>query len=177
MPFMGGRETAQLLRQNNITNVPILIISANAGEREVNPQEAVLSEDFMLKPIDLNLLLSKIGDKLGLSWIDDAKELPPLAQQPTDSLVLTPISPILAAQPESEMRELNNKTINHAQNLPQALQHLDELIGQGYIRGIQQALKQYLYDFPEQAELWEQISQLIRKFDLKQAQRLIQDKQ
>jgi len=130
----------------------------------------------MLKPIDLNLLLSKIGDKLGLSWIDDAKELPPLAQQPTDSLVLTPISPILAAQPESEMRELNNKAINHAQSLPQALQHLDELIGQGYIRGIQQALTQYLYDFPEQAELWEQISQLIRKFDLKQAQRLIQDK-
>ncbi|MDR0069478.1 response regulator, partial [Acinetobacter sp. 11520] len=43
MPLMGGWETARLLRQNNITNVPILIISANAGEREVNPQDAVLS--------------------------------------------------------------------------------------------------------------------------------------
>ncbi|MFW1841173.1 hypothetical protein ACG9XS_21975, partial [Acinetobacter gyllenbergii] len=59
---------------NNITNVPILIISANAGEREVNPQDAVLSEDFMLKPIDLNLLLSKIGDKLGLIWIDSKSD-------------------------------------------------------------------------------------------------------
>ena len=72
MPMMGGWETAHLLRQNNITNVPILIISANVNEREGNPQDAVLSEDFMLKPIDLNLLLNKIGDKLGLTWIDQS---------------------------------------------------------------------------------------------------------
>ncbi len=32
-------------------------------------------------------------------------------------------------------------------------------------------------NFPEHDELWEQLEQAIRKFDLKHAQRLIQDKQ
>lgn len=172
MPLMGGWETARLLRQNNITNVPILIISANAGEREVNPQDAVLSEDFMLKPIDLNLLLSKIGDKLGLVWIDSKSEtcfeknevqaLDVKVFKQQQSAVHTPVQ-----QPEN----------NDQLDLPQSLQQLNDLIGQGYIRGIQQTLTQCRQIFPEHNELWEQLEQAIQKFDLKHAQRLIQDKQ
>ncbi|HAI53491.1 MAG TPA: hypothetical protein DCM16_01790, partial [Acinetobacter nosocomialis] len=60
--------------------------------------------------------------------------------------------------------------------LPQSLQQLNDLIGQGYIRGIQQTLTQCRQNFPEHKELWEQLEQAIQKFDLKHAQRLIQDK-
>jgi CheY-like chemotaxis protein/anti-sigma regulatory factor (Ser/Thr protein kinase) len=172
MPLMGGWETARLLRQNNITNVPILIISANAGEREVNPQDAVLSEDFMLKPIDLNLLLSKIGDKLGLVWADSKSTLTEennvvqaLHVKTYKQEKVTVYTP--TRQPEN----------NGPQDLTQALQQLDDLIGQGYIRGIQHALTHCRQDFPEHDELWEQLEQAIQKFDLKHAQRLIQDKQ
>ncbi|WP_269494008.1 ATP-binding protein [Acinetobacter baumannii] len=172
MPLMGGWETARLLRQNNITNVPILIISANAGEREVNPQDAVLSEDFMLKPIDLNLLLSKIGDKLGLVWIDSKSEtlLENNDVQALDVKVFKQEQVTvhtLIQQPE------NNELLD----FPQSLQQLNDLIGQGYIRGIQQTLTQCRQNFPKHNELWEQLEQAIQKFDLKHAQRLIQDKQ
>ncbi|MFX5096524.1 hypothetical protein ABTC58_19170, partial [Acinetobacter baumannii] len=54
---------------------------------------------------------------------------------------------------------------------------LNDLIGQGYIRGIQQTLTQCRQNFPKHNELWEQLEQAIQKFDLKHAQRLIQDKQ
>lgn len=172
MPLMGGWETARLLRQNNITNVPILIISANAGEREVNPQDAVLSEDFMLKPIDLNLLLSKIGDKLGLVWIDSKSETL-LENNEVQALDLNIYKQEQAAVHTPIQRPENNDLLD----LPQSLQQLNDLIGQGYIRGIQQALMQCRQNFPEHNELWEQLEQAIQKFDLKHAQRLIQDKQ
>ena len=169
---MGGWETARLLRQNNITNVPILIISANAGEREVNPQDAVLSEDFMLKPIDLNLLLSKIGDKLGLVWIDSKSETS-LENNEVQALDVKVFKQEQSAVHTPIQRSENNDLLD----LTQSLQQLNDLIGQGYIRGIQQTLTQCRQNFPEHNELWEQLEQAIQKFDLKHAQRLIQDKQ
>ncbi len=172
MPLMGGWETARLLRQNNITNVPILIISANAGEREVNPQDAVLSEDFMLKPIDLNLLLSKIGDKLGLVWIDSKSDAH-LENNEVQALDVKVFKQEQATVHTSITQPENNDLLD----LPQSLQQLNDLIGQGYIRGIQQTLTQCRQNFPEHNELWEQLEQAIQKFDLKHAQRLIQDKQ
>lgn len=172
MPLMGGWEAARLLRQNNITNVPILIISANAGEREVNPQDAVLSEDFMLKPIDLNLLLSKIGDKLGLVWIDSKSETL-LENNEVQALDLN----IYKQEQVAVHTPIQQPENNDLLDLPQSLQQLNDLIGQGYIRGIQQTLMQCRQNFPEHNELWEQLEQAIQKFDLKHAQRLIQDKQ
>jgi hypothetical protein len=65
---------------------------------------------------------------------------------------------------------------NDLLDLPQSLQQLNDLIGQGYIRGIQQTLTQCRQNFPEHNELWEQLEHAIQKFDLKHAQRLIQDK-
>lgn len=171
MPLMGGWETARLLRQNNITNVPILIISANAGEREVNPQDAVLSEDFILKPIDLNLLLSKIGDKLGLVWIDSKSDAL-LENNEVQALDVK----VFKQEQTTVHRSIQQPENNDLLDLPQSLQQLNDLIGQGYIRGIQQTLTQCRQNFPEHNELWEQLEQAIQKFDLKHAQRLIQDK-
>ncbi|MAK31997.1 ATP-binding protein [Acinetobacter sp.] len=173
MPMMGGWETAHLLRQNNITNVPILIISANVNEREGNPQDAVLSEDFMLKPIDLNLLLSKISDKLGLSWISDSGQ--DQVQQPTQihPSVVADQNRVMLHQPVVSYQDCPHVSPN--ESIEQAFVELDRLIGQGYIRGIQQALQQYQHDFPEYAELWGQLSQSVQKFDLKHARQLLQD--
>ncbi|MGM7375377.1 hypothetical protein ACOI3T_35230, partial [Acinetobacter baumannii] len=52
------------------------------------------------------------------------------------------------------VKQLEN---NDLLDLPQSLQQLNDLIGQGYIRGIQQTLKQCRQNFPEHDELWEQL--------------------
>ncbi|MEB3754580.1 ATP-binding protein [Acinetobacter sp. MD2(2019)] len=167
MPLMGGWETARLLRQNNITNVPILIISANANEREINPQDAVLSEDFMLKPIDLNLLLNKIGDKLGLIWVDQPRE-----QNIPAPIVQTAIPHIAAEKvtPASALIEYASPN-----NVHDALLDLNDLIGQGYIRGIKHALMQNQQLFPEQQTLWQMIAEAVQRFDLNRAKILVQE--
>ncbi|MHA3059108.1 hybrid sensor histidine kinase/response regulator [Acinetobacter sp. ANC 4636] len=168
MPLMGGWETARLLRQNHITNVPIVIISADANERAVNPQDAVLTEDFLLKPIDLNLLLSKIGDKLDLTWLNAEQQAqqPNLQHQAESTQSPTTLDTVKAAEIQ---------TATSVQSLPQALDHLQEVLSQGYIRGVQQALQQYQQDFPEQQKLWLQLAQSVQKFDLKMAKQQLQD--
>ncbi|MHA3116537.1 response regulator [Acinetobacter sp. ANC 4635] len=168
MPLMGGWETARLLRQNHITNVPIVIISADANERAVNPQDAVLTEDFLLKPIDLNLLLSKIGDKLDLTWLN-AEQQAQQSNLPHQTESTQPPATL------DTVKAAEIQTATSVQSLPQALDHLQEVLSQGYIRGVQQALQQYQQDFPEQQKLWLQLAQSVQKFDLKMAKQQLQD--
>lgn len=116
----------------------------------------------MLKPIDLNLLLSKIRDKLGLVWIDSKSETL-LEDNDVQALDLKVFKQeqvtvhTLIQQPE------NNELLD----FPQSLQQLNDLIGQGYIRGIQQTLTQCRQNFPKHNELWDQLEQAIQKFDFK----------
>ena len=126
----------------------------------------------MLKPIDLNLLLSKIGDKLGLIWVDSK------STSLEENNLFNPIDiKVLKKEQDAVQVPQLKPENNDIQDLTQALQQLNELIGQGYIRGIQQTLTQCRQNFPEHNELWEQLTQAIQRFDLKHAQRLIQDKQ
>lgn len=126
----------------------------------------------MLKPIDLNLLLSKIGDKLGLVWIDSKSDTH-FENNEVQALDVKVFKQEQATVHTSITQPENNDLLD----LPQSLQQLNDLIGQGYVRGIQQTLMQCRQNFPEHDELWEQLEQAIQKFDLKHAQRLIQDKQ
>ncbi|MDQ9876461.1 hypothetical protein RFX40_05250, partial [Acinetobacter baumannii] len=58
-----------------IRNITIIKLYNVFRKNDQFPKYSTLDfEDFMLKPIDLNLLLSKIGDKLGLVWIDSKSE-------------------------------------------------------------------------------------------------------
>ena len=166
MPMLGGWETAKLLRKNKITNVPIIIISADANERMHNPETDVLNEDFLVKPVDLNLLLNKIGDKLGLKWIhqhqtgEQTKIYIPL-QNNIDEIV-DPIQ-IEASQQLTAL------------SLIEAVQQLKQHLSIGYIRGAKEQLAQCVQDFDQHQEIWLQIEQDLKQFDFKKSiQRLQQ---
>ncbi|MDU6102057.1 MAG: hybrid sensor histidine kinase/response regulator, partial [Acinetobacter sp.] len=116
--------------------------------------------------------LSKIGDKLGLVWIDFKSEAH-LENNEVQALDLN----VFKQEQAAVHTPIQQPEDNNLLNLSQSLQQLNDLIGQGYIRGIQQTLTQCRQNFPEHNELWEQLEQAIQKFDLKHAQRLIQDKQ
>ncbi len=165
MPVLGGWETAKLLRKNKITNVPIIIISADANERMQNPETDVLNEDFLVKPVDLNLLLNKIGDKLGVKWIH---------QHQTDE------------QPEIYIPIQNNinEIIDTFQmapsfikptNLQDALAQLEQHLSIGYIRGAKQQLAQCKQHFDQYQNLWLEIEQDIQHFDFKRSIQRLHD--
>ncbi|MGE8560579.1 MAG: ATP-binding protein [Acinetobacter sp.] len=166
MPMLGGWETAKLLRKNKITNVPIIIISADANERMQNPETDVLNEDFLVKPVDLNLLLNKIGDKLGLTWIhqhqaDEQPEiyipLPNSVDQRTDPIQIEP-SPFITPL-----------------SLQEALAQLEQHLSIGYIRGAKEQLAQCIQDFGQYQDIWLQIELDLHQFDFKRSIQRLHD--
>jgi signal transduction histidine kinase/purine-cytosine permease-like protein/FixJ family two-component response regulator len=165
MPVLGGWETAKLLRKNKITNVPIIIISADANERMQNPETDVLNEDFLVKPVDLNLLLNKIGDKLGVKWIHQhqAEEQPEI-YIPMQNNIGEIIDPFQIAP----------SFVTHL-NLQDALAQLEQHLSIGYIRGAKQQLMQCKQQFNQYQDIWQQIEQDLQRFDFKRSIQRLHD--
>ncbi|MFA7405933.1 MAG: ATP-binding protein, partial [Pelobacteraceae bacterium] len=69
MPEMDGLEAVTRMRQNRDL-AATRIIGASATVTDNNHKEAFVSacDDFVIKPIRIDLLLEKIGDQLGIEW-------------------------------------------------------------------------------------------------------------
>ncbi|NEO85535.1 MAG: CHASE2 domain-containing protein [Spirulina sp. SIO3F2] len=75
MPELDGFELTRQIRQLGNPEVVILASSATVQERERELSLEAGCNDFLPKPLDMALLLSKIQQYLGLEWIYDATEL------------------------------------------------------------------------------------------------------
>ncbi|MGE8538578.1 MAG: ATP-binding protein [Acinetobacter sp.] len=164
MPMLGGWETAKLLRKNKMTNVPIIIISADANERMLNPETDVLNEDFLVKPVDLNLLLNKIGDKLGLKWQHQSHTTQP---EQTQTGMSNP-------QQHSETSlKMTIETIPF-NDLNDALTQLEHDLSIGYLRGVKALVAQAKVQFSAHDEIWQQIERDLKQFEFKKASQGLQ---
>ena len=170
MPIIDGWQTARLLRKNQVTNVPILIISANANERKTNPQTDILNEDFLVKPVDLNLLLNKIGDKLGLQWKDSET-----SENTHRSVIQSTQEQILHAQQKKITNKQNHLEITITHSAIEAIHSLTELTRQGYIRGIKEQLIHCQRSFPEHQNLWDSLYADVQHFDLNAIQHTLKE--
>ena len=111
MPGIDGWETIRRLRQQQLTEAPIAILSANAYDRGLDNDVGIAPEDFIVKPLKVNALLDWLGKKLGLDWV-------------TSEATAT-----LPAEPPAEPPALQPPGASD-------LATLDELITLGYLRGI-----------------------------------------
>lgn len=159
MPMLGGWETAKLLRQNKITNVPIIIISADANERMMNPETNVLNEDFLVKPVDLNVLLNKIGDKLGLRWIHEDEQ----AFIADTSRMDVEVDSVEQTSSYRMHEEIAFSNVN------EAMLQLEQHLKIGFIRGAKDLLSQCMQSFDDDQGLWQQIELDLKRFDFKTA--------
>jgi len=67
MPGMTGLELAQLLRDKGYQQ-PIMMVSADADERHRSFNDSSAHDDYLVKPINNQLLLEKMGRLLDLDW-------------------------------------------------------------------------------------------------------------
>jgi CheY-like chemotaxis protein len=110
MPGIDGWETIRQIRQQKLSEAAIAIISANAFDKGLDNDVGIASEDFILKPVNVEHLLDWIGRKLSLTWIYAEPEVSYQAAKIT--------APAFAYPPAAEL---------HA---------LVDLAGMGYVRGI-----------------------------------------
>ncbi|WP_341676253.1 ATP-binding protein [Niveibacterium sp. SC-1] len=139
MPGIDGWETIRRIRRDRLSDAYIAILSANAFDKGLDNDAGVASEDFLLKPVQVNELLDWTGRRLGLEWV--SADLPPAAPAPA------PARPRAIAYPDaSELRAL------------------DELIGLGYVRGILNKLGEIESQHSEHAEFVRVMRDLARQF-------------
>ena len=93
MPDQDGWSVCRQLRAAGLTKLPIIMVSANAYENDVEKQSAAGCSDFIVKPVLVTELMAKLEWHLGLQWIYRGEtEVPvpvrsgPLALPPAEHL-------------------------------------------------------------------------------------------
>ncbi|HKT94567.1 MAG TPA: ATP-binding protein [Paraburkholderia sp.] len=80
MPLMDGYETSRLIRENQLSNAPVVLLSANAFADDRERASATGCAGYLVKPLQVNVLLDKLAQLLGLDWIASDTSLPARAE-------------------------------------------------------------------------------------------------
>jgi len=111
MPGIDGWETLRRIRQQQLTDAHLAVLSANAFDKGLDNDAGIAPDDFIVKPLRLHHLLDWLGRKLQLEWVS-ADSPPPSAAPDAQA------PPPIVAPAEAHLAAL------------------DELIVLGYLRGI-----------------------------------------
>ena len=69
MPVMGGLDVLRHIRASNmLRHVPVIVVSADASQRNAQANLGAGANVFLEKPLDLDRLLKEIAALLGLNW-------------------------------------------------------------------------------------------------------------
>ncbi|WP_454690936.1 hybrid sensor histidine kinase/response regulator [Achromobacter aloeverae] len=148
MPGLPGSEACRLLRDQGV-GVPVIIVSANAYG--LDPKEAMESglTDWLVKPVNLDELLNKIGLHLKLEWVAQAP--PPEPDAPDEARLRT----VALARADAES--------------------LLELGAMGYIKGIFARLDEIRARAPHTAPLIDHLALLAKDFRLAEYNTLLKE--
>lgn len=77
MPVMNGLEATRLIRDiPALAQVPLIVVSASATQRDETESLEAGANAFFVKPLDQYGLLAEIGRRLALTWTYDREKLP-----------------------------------------------------------------------------------------------------
>jgi signal transduction histidine kinase len=141
MPGMSGWQVAARLREQSPSRLKVIMVSANAHERPPGGESGSPHDAFLMKPVELDVLLDRIGDQLGLTWLHG----------------------------ETALRNLESG-MDDAAPAPGALVHINELyqLGRiGHVRAIESKLNEMEAQDVANGPFVARLRRLIRAFDLK----------
>lgn len=150
MPGMSGWETAAHMRAVHGRNVAIVMLSANAEERHGLDGKVADHDRFLLKPIDLSVLIDALGSMLGLEWTWPARI--PLSRQ---------------AQQPCRI-ELSDAGRGHAEKLK-------SLVRIGHVRALEGEIRELERADPDAAPLVAKLYDCLDRFDLVALGRTLED--
>jgi signal transduction histidine kinase/CheY-like chemotaxis protein len=161
MPDGSGWDLARDLRAlPELAASKILMVSANAHEHR--PRDGQSAHDgFVRKPLDMQLLIDRIGEHLDLQWIYDGPE-------PNQATELAGI----AAHP-APARRLAAAAVEPAP----PRRHIDDLyeLGRiGHVRGVEAKLREMEVDDPASKTFATTLRGLMKNFDLRQYMKVLE---
>lgn len=146
MPVMDGWQTIDVIRNELKSDIPIIVISANAFLADRTRGGGTEHYHYITKPFNLDELLESIRLRLSIEWISHA----PIAPNAVEMGVAGTIS-------------------------SEAVDELIELTRQGYVKGILQKLDDLLTEEPQQAAFIMSLRSLVVNFKLHDFNRRLQE--
>jgi signal transduction histidine kinase/CheY-like chemotaxis protein len=155
MPGIDGWETVRQIRQQQLSDAAIAIISANAFDKGLDNDVDLATEDFILKPVNVEHLLDWIGRKLMLSWtyVDPAATI---EAQTINLPFVYPASPELRALLDLTSMGYVRGILNKLDDIEAAdpahaifAQHMRELTQQFQLESLNEHLKKALHAIPQ----------------------------
>lgn len=156
MPGITGWETAARLRDRLGDDIRILMLSANAHEFYRPETRQAVHDHFLIKPVQFEQLIETIGGLLDLAWAVEAE------------------AAVDAAPAKNSDAPENSDRPGHDPVLSPHTSRIRELLRIGYVRGIEQEIRQ-LADQPATAELADQLYACLDRFDLPAMSRLVEE--
>lgn len=121
MPGMTGWQVAAELRASHAAALKIVMVSANALEFSAGGDGKASHDAFVMKPVDLNLLLDVVATQLGLVWTAQAApSVDPVLHSPS------PRAEAAAAPYIAELLRLGS--IGHARGITEQLDALADAV-------------------------------------------------
>lgn len=138
MPKMNGWETARRLRASLGVETPIMMVSANAHELIERRDADAPHDDFLIKPVQIDDMLDRIGNLLGLEWLYAASRSSSCAEPPA---------------------------LTRHGLTAERVERLLRLCDMGYSRGIEADLREAEAKSPDAAAAIAQLRAMARSFD------------
>jgi signal transduction histidine kinase/CheY-like chemotaxis protein/purine-cytosine permease-like protein len=148
MPGRDGWTLARELRDGGHDHTPIMMVSADAFERSRPGPGTAVHDAFLVKPVDLEQLIDRVGSLLQLRWMQREEAVVPDTSPPPGTQAT--LSADAAA----------------------SLVTLGEL---GYVRGIENRLDELDAGPPGQRAAVAQLRPLVREFRLRQFMQTVED--
>ncbi|PLZ03081.1 hybrid sensor histidine kinase/response regulator [Burkholderia sp. WAC0059] len=145
MPGMDGYETSRLIRERQLSDAPIVLLSANAFADDRERAAKIGRSDYLVKPLQMPLLLDKLASLIGIEWI--------LTGEPADE---THADATAAGRDDRSPARL-----------PERLgEKLRALLDMGYVQGIVEQLDAVVAERPELRAELESLRALAQRFQL-----------
>ncbi len=154
MPEMDGYETSRLIRERQLSAAPIVLLSANAFADDRERATMIGCDDYLIKPLQVPLLLDKLASLMKLEWIVSTEPVEaPISASP--ALSASPVLPVSPASPESRLP------------LPEALRtKLKMLLDMGYVQGVIEQIDASATESPELRNQLTSLRALAQRFQL-----------
>ncbi|MEP3048818.1 MAG: ATP-binding protein [Roseibium sp.] len=143
MPGMNGWELVQQLCETGIS-APVIMVSANIGDRDLRPEGPTLHSDTLAKPYDIGQMLDLVQKQTGIVWTETTEQ----AQEQSDT--------------SEKIRSPGDAHITDLLNLAEI----------GYVEGIEEKLAE-LAERSENRPLVEALQDHLTRFDFVSYKKLL----
>lgn len=152
MPVMDGWEALYIIKKVHHSHLPIAIVSANAYDKNLENSAGIVSDDFMVKPVNVEDLLDWMGGRLNIVWIYQAHQV--------------------ETKFDEDKTKIDDLTMPEKEHLLTLL----SFVNQGYVKGVHQALDEIQLIDPRYLAFVNHIRGLAVAFNLDAINAYIKDK-